>query len=127
MPVVSVSLTNKNIELLEDIQDSLGLTGRSECIRSCIRSAASEMMEREELRGTVEGVLVIVHDTHHSMQLDEIRHMYRDQVVTQIHSHISNNRCLEVFIVNGKAEIIKDMLDSFRGEDNFEYVRFVTL
>lgn len=126
MPVVSVSLTDKNLELLGQIQESLGLTGRSEVIRACLRSAESELKEREKLSGDIEGVLVIVHDSHHSSRLDEIRHVFQDQISTQIHSHLKNHKCLEVFIVKGKAENIKRMLDSLRGFDHFEYVRFVS-
>jgi len=126
MPVVSISLTDRNLELLERIQESLGLTGRSESIRACIRSAESELVEREGFRGEVDGILAIVHDSHHSLKFDEIRHMYMEQVVTQIHSHLRNNKCLEVFIIKGDAKVIKGMLDAFYGGDNFEHVRFVT-
>jgi CopG family nickel-responsive transcriptional regulator len=126
MPVVSVSLTEKNIELLERIQDSFGLTGRSEAIRACLRSAEIEMRKKDELRGEVEGVLVIVHDSHRSNKLDEMRHEFQEQVSTQIHSHLENSKCLEVFIVKGKADDIRKMLDTFRGEDRFEYIQFVS-
>jgi CopG family nickel-responsive transcriptional regulator len=126
MPVVSVSLTDKNLEVLESIQESLGLTGRSESIRACIRVAESDMREREDLRGSLEGVLIILHDSHHSLRLDDIRHEYKEQVTTQIHSHLRNEKCMEVFIVKGEASIIKRMLETVHGEDDFEYVRFVT-
>jgi CopG family nickel-responsive transcriptional regulator len=125
MPIVSVSLTDKNLEVLEKIQESLGLTGRSESIRACIRSAESTLRERENLNGSVEGILIILHDSHHSLKLDNIRHQFKEQVATQIHSHLKNSKCLEVFIVNGQAKDIKQMLESVHGEDSFEYVNFV--
>jgi len=125
MPVVSISLTEKNLEVLERIQESLGLTGRSESIRACIRSAESDLREMEDLKGSVEGILIILHDSHHSMRLDNIRHQYKEQVITQIHSHLSNSKCLEIFIVKGKAKDIKTMLQSVHGEDTFDYANFV--
>ncbi len=125
MPVVSVSLTDKNLEVLERIQESLGLTGRSESIRACIRSAESDLREVEDLKGSVEGILIILHDTHHSMRLDNIRHQYKEQVITQIHSHLSNSKCLEIFIVKGKAKDIRALIESVYGVDSFEYVNFV--
>ncbi len=54
MPIVSVSLTEKNMEALEKIQELLGLAGRSEAIRVCLRSAETEAREREGLVGNVE-------------------------------------------------------------------------
>ena len=125
MPIVSVSLTEKNMEALEKIQELLGLAGRSEAIRVCLRSAETEAREREGLVGNVEGVLVIVHDSHNSPELDDGRHRYQRLITTQIHSHLKNDKCLEVFIIRGDAAEVKEMLALFQGDDGLDYVKFV--
>lgn len=125
MPVVSVSLTEKNIESLEMITQSLGLAGRSEAVRACLRSAEAEMRERESLRGEVEGILIIVHGNHCSPGFDRARHHFQDIITTQIHSHLRNHKCLEIFIVRGVAEEVKQMLSTFRADGDLEYVKFV--
>lgn len=123
--MVSVSLTDKNVEVLEELMEEFGLGGRSEAIRVCLRSAGSELKEREALTGTVEGVLIVVHDSHSSPKLDEARHDYQSLITTQIHSHLKNNKCLEVFIIHGDADKVKDMLRIFQGNDRLDYVKFV--
>ena len=125
MPIVSISLTERNLGTIQDIQEVFGLSGRSEVIRTCLRATEEELRERESLSGDVEGVLIIVHEHHQSRSLDEIRHDYQDLITTQIHSHLKKEKCLEVFIVQGEAESIKTMVNEFRREDELDYVKFV--
>ena len=73
----------------------------------------------------VEGVLVVVHEIHNSKDLDHIRHDFRDLIYTQIHSHLKNEKCLEVFIINGNAEDVRRLIMDFRSTDDLEYVKFV--
>ena len=52
MTVISVSLTDKNLEDLDKLQKrSVGLAGRSEAIRVCLRSAESEIRDRDSMEG----------------------------------------------------------------------------
>jgi CopG family nickel-responsive transcriptional regulator len=125
MPIVSVSLTDSNIEVLDRIQKTLGLTGRSEAVRVCLRSAESEARDREALKGEVEGVLVVVHTAHGSSALDELRHAYQDVVTTQIHSHLRDQKCLEVYIVSGEGKVVKELIAKFQKDDKIDYVKFV--
>ncbi len=125
MPIISISLTDKNIKVLDNIQSSLGLAGRSEAVRVCLRSAETEARGRKSLAGKVEGVLIVVHDSHNAPSLDDTRHSYQELISTQIHSHLSNNKCLEVFIVQGKGEEVKELLSRFQRDDKLEYVKFV--
>jgi CopG family nickel-responsive transcriptional regulator len=125
MPIISISLTEKNIEVLDRMKDVFALKGRSEAVRACLRASEDEIREREGLVGSIEGILVIVHESHSSPNLDIIRHRHQDLVQTQIHSHLRNEKCLEVFIVNGDAAEVRDMITFFRGKDELEYVKFV--
>ncbi|MFW3146470.1 MAG: CopG family ribbon-helix-helix protein [Thermoplasmatota archaeon] len=125
MPVISVSVTEKNLDVIDRMQEIYGLSGRSEAVRACLRTAEDEVRDREGLSGHIEGVLIVVHESHSSPDLDDIRHVYQELITTQIHSHLKNERCLEVFIVNGEAGRIKDMISRFRGKDELDYVKFV--
>ncbi len=125
MPIVSVSLTDKNLEVIDRMQEAFGLKGRSEAVRACLRSTEDEIREREGLIGDVEGVLVVVHESHNSRDLDHIRHDYREIIETQIHSHLKNDKCLEVFIINGDAGDVRHLITEFRSTDDIDYVKFV--
>lgn len=125
MTVISVSLTDRNIEDLDRLQDILGLAGRSETIRVCLRSAEEEIREREKMEGEVEGIMISVHKTDEGHGPDELRHRFKDNIKTQVHSHLKNGKCLDVFLVGGPAEQIKDMLAAFQRDDALEYIKFV--
>lgn len=125
MPVISISLTDKNIEALNRIQKALGLAGRSEAIRFCLRSAETETKERDSLRGEVEGILIIVHRQSDENELDESKHDYQEIITTQMHSHLRNGKCLDIFLVRGIADRVRRMLAAFQKDEGLEYVKFI--
>lgn len=125
MTVISVSLTDKNLEELDKLQKTLGLAGRSEAIRVCLRSAASEARERDSLEGEVEGVMIIVHRPNEDHELDEARHDFKEIITTQVHSHLRNGKCLDLFLVRGKADEVRSLLSTFQKEEGLDYVKFL--
>lgn len=52
MPIISVSLTDKNVEDLESLQKDLGFGGRSEAIRAAMRTLVAETSERRSMVAT---------------------------------------------------------------------------
>jgi CopG family nickel-responsive transcriptional regulator len=125
MPIVSISLNEGNIKALDKLQKAHQLSGRSEAMRVCIRSAEAEVRDRESLKGEVEGVLIVVHDSHGAPGLEDLSHSYQEVVATQIHSHLRNHKCLEVFIVRGSAGPVQEMIASFQKDGQIDYVKFV--
>ena len=125
MPVVLISLDEEHIKLLDRIMKANGLSGRSEAMRLALRSAEAEVRGREGMEGEVEGVLVVIHGGHNEPKLDALKHTYQDVVTTQIHSHLKDQKCLEVFIVRGDSSIVKGMLRAFQGDEKIDYVKFV--
>jgi CopG family nickel-responsive transcriptional regulator len=125
MPIISVSLSDDNLKSLDKLQKSYKLGGRSEAIRVCLRAAEAEVRDRESLKGEVEGVLIVVHGSHGAPGLGSLSHSHQEVVTTQIHSHLQNQKCLEVFIVRGAAELVQGMVYSFQNDDQIDYVKFV--
>ena len=125
MSIISVSLTDKNLEDLDKLQKLLGLAGRSEAIRVCLRSAEAEIKEREKLEGNVEGIVIAVHKADEGHELDEASHQYRNTILTQVHSHLKNGKCLDVFLISGDANAIRNMLAAFQKNEGIEYIKFV--
>jgi len=125
MPIVSISLNDDNMRSLDKLQKAHGLSGRSEAMRICIRSAEAEVRDRESLQGEVEGVLIVVHGSHGAPDLGDLSHSFQEVVATQIHSHLRNHKCLEVFIVRGPADPVQEMIASFQKDDQIDYVKFV--
>ena len=125
MAIVSVSLGDEDVQNLDRIQETYGLKGRSDAVRTAIRIATSELQDNTEMEGQVEGVLITVRKDHADSWLSQIQVRYVGIVTTQLHSHLQDHRCLEVMILSGAAEKVKQMLMEIEGCGKAEYVRFV--
>lgn len=108
MPVVSVSLNENLLEDVEEFMEAEGFSGRSEVIRTALRSLLRERKKLEELEGVINAVIVVTHVGDDSEDIDNIQHSYRDVIETHLHNHTKDHSCLEVFTLEGNAEQIKD-------------------
>jgi len=125
MTIISISLPEESERSLEAIQQSLGLSGRSEAVRASIRIAEAEMKDTEELGGEVEGVLIVVHNTHGDKWIGMLQHKYESIIRTQLHSHLQNRKCLEVMILSSDADTLSSMIKEIYRTDKADYVKFV--
>ena len=124
MKIVSISMKDDVFEEIERIQKDMGFRGRSELIRQGINSLKEESMGIERLRGQVDCIIFIVHskaeDAFHNML-----HKNKDMIKTQIHSNLSNDKCLEIFIIHGSSERIKSLYTYFQKSKKIDYVKLI--
>ncbi len=125
MGIVSISLNEDNLAALDRIQDTYGLSGRSEAVRMSINAALADIRELESMDGVVEGVLVIVRGNHADPWMIQIQARYEENIKTQMHSHLRNHKCLEVMVVSCQAEVLSEMMRAIQAEGKADYVKFV--
>lgn len=125
MTIVSVSLDEESTESLDMITSTLGLRGRSEAVRASIRMAVAELRENDDFEGTVEGVMIVVHEHHCNQWVNIIQHRYNESIKTQLHSHLKNGKCLELMIMSGEGRSIKQMMHEIHSTGEARYLKFV--
>ena len=125
MGIVSISLNEKSIEALDDIQKRFGLKGRSEAVRRAINAAKAEAQVIEGLEGTVEGVLIIVKKDHSDPWMNIVQAKHENEIKTQLHSHLKDHKCLEVMVISSEAEKLSLMLREIHSTGKADYVTFV--
>ena len=125
MGIVSISLNDDNLEALEKIQNTYGLSGRSEAERTAINAALADIREIESLDGSVEGVLVIVRGNHADPWMMLIQAKYEANIKTQLHSHLRDHKCLEVMVISCESSTLSSMLKDIQAEGKADYVKFV--
>jgi len=54
-----------------------------------------------------------------------IKHDYEDIINTQIHSHLKENNCLEIFILEGDSSRIKELARNFRKCGKLEHLKLI--
>ncbi len=105
-----------NAELLKRFDEHIGRKGypnRSEAIRDLVRNALVEEQwnrPNEKLAATV----TLVYD-HHKRELAErlahIQHHHGGLVVAATHVHLDNDNCLEVVILRGVSEQVRQLAE----------------
>jgi len=125
MAVVSVSLNDKILSELENLQDNMGFSGRSEVIRAGIRMLLEDFSSKRELAGNISSVLILIHEQRHEGVLSEIKHKNEDLIHTQIHTHVVDNRCLDILILRGDGEKISKMVNRLQISGKMDYINLV--
>lgn len=125
MPIISVSLTEKNAEDLESLQRDLGFGGRSEAIRAAMRTLLAETSERRSMVGQVDGVLIMINDACASGSIHDIYHDNHPLIKTHVHNHLGNHKCMNMMVLSGDAGKINALLDQMHRLEGVAYLKFI--
>jgi len=90
-----------------------GYANRSEAFRDLIRDGL--IQEKAALPNQeVVGTLTLIYN-HHIRQLSDrltgMQHEHHHQIVCSLHVHLDHSNCLEVLVLRGKAEGVRDIAD----------------
>lgn len=125
MAVVSVSLNEKMLCDLDELQEEKGYTGRSEIVRDALRLLLAEQKEQSKLKGYIDAVLFTIHDEKDTEEISALRHKHQPLIRTQIHNHLESGNCLELFVLRGDAKKITKLADEFQANRKIEFVKLV--
>jgi CopG family nickel-responsive transcriptional regulator len=88
-------------------------SNRSEAIRDLIRNAL--VQEEVEQNAEVVAVVSLLYD-HHKRELSErlidLQHSKAHMVLTSTHIHLDHDNCIEVIIMRGESQEIKQLADA---------------
>jgi len=122
--IISISLKKDTLEKINYLTEKLKLSGRSETIRNAISLLDSENKSLEKLKGKVSGILIIIHK--HSKNTLKLSHIYQRNIKTHMHSHLENDQCIDIFIVEGKSDEIKEMKNTFQKDKRTIVSKLIT-
>ncbi len=117
MPVerIGVSLEAPLLRELDDVVREKGYASRSEALRELIRKGL--IRRRVEAGGKVVGTITIVYRHDVGMVTHRILHRQHDflgSIRATAHTHLNEETCLEVLIVEGDAAQIAELADRLR-------------
>jgi len=120
MPVVSISLPEELLESVDSFAEEQGYTGRSEVFRQSVRGLLGEFDESElrgrELMGTVT-VLFEYGSSGVENEVTHLRHEYESLIVSNVHGHVGERYCMELFVIEGSLEDVSEVVSSVRTVD----------
>lgn len=127
MAIVSISLNKEILEEIDKLKSLLGFSGRSEIIRAGIRNLLAEEKEKQDLIGLLHALLLIIHDEKSDDQVTEMRHDYDKLINTHLHSKIDRDRCLEIFLIKGNANDIREMTKKFQANKKMDHIKLIAM
>ena len=125
MPVVSLSLPEQMVKDIDEIQETVGFAGRSELVRAAIRMMLGDVREKEEIEGVAAAVIVVGHGVEDEEPVTRLKHRFEDIVRTHVHSKVSHEDCVEVFILSGEGRRITAMKREFQRERRIRSVKLL--
>lgn len=125
MVVISISLNEQNVKDLDTIQTELGFSGRSEAVRTALRTLVAERNERKKMVGRVDGALIIVTEMGSSESIDGIYHKNQEMIKTHIHNHVGGDRCMNLLMIEGEADRVNRILDQLERLEGVSYLKFI--
>ena len=117
MTVVSVSMPEELLERLDSFADEHGYTGRSEVVREASRNLLNEFEDKQLEDRELMGVVMVLFDyeaTDVEQKMMHLRHEYDHLVTSNVHNHVGNHYCMELFILEGSLAEISTFVGKIR-------------
>ncbi|MFC6835306.1 nickel-responsive transcriptional regulator NikR [Halomarina ordinaria] len=117
MTVVSVSMPDSLLERLDEFAEEHGYTGRSEVVREAARNLLGEFEDKrlEERRlMAVVTVLFNYETTAVEERMMHLRHEHETLVASNVHNHVGDHYCMELFILEGSLQEISTFVGKIR-------------
>jgi len=127
MTIISVSLSEKLLKEIDDLKEELGFSGRSEVIRTSTRMLIADNQEKKTLFGNLNSILILIHDQKAEDQVTEIKHDFEDIINTQVHTHLKDDKCMEIFIMEGDAQRMNTLWKLFQANRKMDYVKLISV
>ncbi len=123
---MSITLPNDLLSKFDGFIATRGYYSRSEAFRDAIRSLIAESEYAKLETGEVAATIMVTCDYTRrdvDLRVTEVRHEFDDVVVENVHRHIGDRYCLEIFIAQGKSDRIVDLVGRVRGMRGIQQVK----
>jgi transcriptional regulator, CopG family len=117
MTVVSVSMPQELVDRLDGFAEEHGYTGRSEVLREAARNLLGEFEDRQLSNRRLMAVVTVMFDyetTDVEERMMHLRHDHERLVTSNIHSHVGEHRCMELFVLEGELDEISAFVGRVR-------------
>jgi len=126
MTVVSVTIPGELLKKFDEFMKTRGYYSRSEAFRDAIRNLIAESELAKLETGNVAATIMTTCEYARKdvdLKITEVRHEFDDVVLENVHRHIDDKYCLEIFIAQGKNERILDLVGRVRGMRGIQQVK----
>jgi len=126
---ISMSLPKKLLNEFDDVLKDRGYNSRSNGIRDALKDYIIRYQWMKEIEGERMGVVSVIYDPHYTDVLEnimDIQHSFREEINATMHIHMSDKNCMEVIVVKGDANQIRDLTEQLMRLNGVEHVKLTT-
>jgi CopG family nickel-responsive transcriptional regulator len=130
MPIISISLTAQLLKQLDHFMQERGYSSRSEAIRDAVRTALSEFELQQFEGGRVTATITAISAQEQpgvDERLTRLRHAHSHIVSGNMHLHLGEAYCLEVFIAEGEAKDVFEFISRIRAMRGLQQVKYTIM
>lgn len=124
-----MSLPKKLLSDFDEVLKERGYQSRSKGIRDALQDYIVRYQWMNEMEGERIGVITIIYN-HHYMgvmeELAEIQHSFRDEIITSMHIHMTEKYCMEIIIVSGDIQNIRELTERMMRLKGVEHVKLTS-
>ena len=124
-----MSLPTKLLGEFDEVLKDRGYTSRSKGIRDALKDYIVRYQWMNEMEGQRIGVITVIYDHYFTgvmENLAEIQHDYRDEINASMHIHMTNKYCMEVIVVNGDVNKIRELTERMMRLKGVDHVKLTS-
>jgi CopG family nickel-responsive transcriptional regulator len=125
MAIISLSLPTNMLDEVDKLAREGGYKGRSDAIRDGIMQLSRDLAQGRGIKGRVSGALLLAHDEDDEEAFSEARHKFESLIKTSIHNQLPGDKCLEVFILEGDANDVQELVKACRRSGKARQLKLV--
>ncbi|MDQ6760938.1 MAG: nickel-responsive transcriptional regulator NikR [Acidobacteriota bacterium] len=123
---IGIAINEDLLEKFDSLIEKRGYTNRSEAFRDMVRNEiVQEVWESADTE--VFGTVTLVYDHHVRLlteRLTELQHQFHSSIISTLHVHLDHDNCLEVILVRGKAQTVRNLSSALIATKGVKHGRF---
>jgi len=126
----SISLPPQLVEEFDSVWRSMGYENRSKAVHDAMRTFISEFKWTREEAGHVTGAILTLYYFDKPNLLKKIigiQHEFRGIILSTMHIHLEEDKCLEIIAVNGKVGEIRNLAQKLMAKKGVKQVKIAVM
>jgi CopG family nickel-responsive transcriptional regulator len=124
-----MSLPKKLLADFDDVLKNRNYQSRSKGIRDALKDYIVRYQWMNEMEGDRIGVITVIYDHYYTgvmENLAEVQHEYRKQINASMHVHMTHKYCMEVIVVSGDVNIIRELTEKMMRLKGVDHVKLTS-
>ena len=126
---ISMSLPTKLLYDFDEVLKDRGYKSRSKGIRDALNDYIVRYQWMNEMEGERIGIITVIYDHYFTGEMEalaETQHDFRDEISTSLHIHMTNKYCMEVIVVNGDVNKIRELTERMMRIKGVDHVKLTS-